>query len=139
MGTPLSIRVFLFRQVAVELRGQKAWRTCVLGEGKLAPTVPTTTTGTTSQTSATGSASLYDLPSPRYSPTSDGAAHESLDWDGVVKVMGSSGSSGSSAQAQGTDVGGFTAGSLTVKVSWGSFLPVLMHLLCCVSGWMFPL
>ncbi|TFK52166.1 hypothetical protein OE88DRAFT_1718201 [Heliocybe sulcata] len=35
-----TIRVFLYRQVTVAVRGQKAWRTSVLGEGKLRPVVP---------------------------------------------------------------------------------------------------
>ncbi|KLO05631.1 hypothetical protein SCHPADRAFT_1002801 [Schizopora paradoxa] len=36
------IRVFLLRQITVEVRGQKAWRTCVLGEGVMAPTASST-------------------------------------------------------------------------------------------------
>lgn len=33
-------RVYLMRQVAVEVRGQKAWRDTILGEGKLWPVPP---------------------------------------------------------------------------------------------------
>lgn len=35
-----TIRVFILRQITVEVRGQKAWRTCVLGEGVLEPCPP---------------------------------------------------------------------------------------------------
>lgn len=34
-GAAASVRVYLYRQITVEVRGQKAWRTCVLGEGVL--------------------------------------------------------------------------------------------------------
>ena len=40
------IRVFLLRQITVEVRGQKAWRTCVLGEGKISPSPPGPFAGT---------------------------------------------------------------------------------------------
>lgn len=131
------IRVFLFRQVTVEVRGQKAWRTCVLGEGKLAPTSPSGTIPAslsqfrsqeqtedsnmpnvpTQITQALPSSRLVpynqsfshssDLPTPRYCSNCDSNALESLDWDGVVKV---------DSNGMGTDVGGFTAGRLAVKV-----------------------
>ncbi|KAH8114445.1 hypothetical protein DFH11DRAFT_216694 [Phellopilus nigrolimitatus] len=39
-GVRQLIRVFLLRQIIVEVRGQRAWRTCVLGEGKLTPSPP---------------------------------------------------------------------------------------------------
>lgn len=35
-----TIRVFLLRQITVEVRGQKAWRNCILGEGKLSALPP---------------------------------------------------------------------------------------------------
>ena len=38
--TKYSVRVFLLRQIIVEVRGQRAWRTSVLGEGKLTPSPP---------------------------------------------------------------------------------------------------
>ncbi|KAL0960782.1 hypothetical protein HGRIS_005803 [Hohenbuehelia grisea] len=38
-----TIRVFLLRQIAVEVRAQKAWRNCTLGEGKLWPLPPRAT------------------------------------------------------------------------------------------------
>lgn len=34
------IRVFLLRQISVQVRGQKAWRNCTLGEGKIWPLPP---------------------------------------------------------------------------------------------------
>lgn len=37
------IRVYILRQIIVEVRGQKAWRTCVLGEGVMRPTSQLTT------------------------------------------------------------------------------------------------
>jgi hypothetical protein len=36
-----TIRVFLYRQVRAEIDGQRAWRTIVLGEGKLCALAPT--------------------------------------------------------------------------------------------------
>ncbi|KZT28393.1 hypothetical protein NEOLEDRAFT_1154611 [Neolentinus lepideus HHB14362 ss-1] len=53
-----TVRVFLYRQVTVAVRGQKAWRTAVLGEGKLRRVV-------------------------RYEE--DGQSQCSLDWDGEVR------------------------------------------------------
>lgn len=129
-GSPLSIRVFIFRQVSVEIRGQKAWRTCVLGEGKLAPTSPTgpppsfqtldQRPNISSSSSCSRAQFSHDLPAPRYCTGCDGTALESLDWDGMVKVQ---------SDTMGSDVGGFTAGRLAVKVrDFLFFLPFCPHL-----------
>ncbi|KAF9492018.1 hypothetical protein BDN71DRAFT_1509816 [Pleurotus eryngii] len=39
-STKPIIRVFLLRQISVQVRGQKAWRNCTLGEGKIWPLPP---------------------------------------------------------------------------------------------------
>lgn len=59
-----TVRVFLYRQVRAEIEGQRAWRTIILGEGKLAPLAPTAQF-------IESCASLDDI--------------ESLDWEGEVK------------------------------------------------------
>ena len=38
--TKALVRVFLLRQVSARVRGQKAWRNCVVGEGELWPVSP---------------------------------------------------------------------------------------------------
>ena len=55
-----TIRVFLLRQITVEVRGQKAWRTCVLGEGVLTPCPPGPSPGHDPRQSYT-----YPYPYPR--------------------------------------------------------------------------
>ncbi|RXW25356.1 hypothetical protein EST38_g505 [Candolleomyces aberdarensis] len=65
--TPPVIRVFLMRQVTVEIRGQKSWRNIVAGEGALSSVPP--------------------LMSSCYSPTSDACREsEHLDWEGDLRV-----------------------------------------------------
>ncbi|KAJ2917041.1 hypothetical protein MD484_g3397, partial [Candolleomyces efflorescens] len=65
--TPPTIRVFLMRQVTVEIRGQKSWRNIVAGEGTLSSVPPSM--------------------SSRYSPTSDICREsENLDWEGELRV-----------------------------------------------------
>ncbi|KDQ62638.1 hypothetical protein JAAARDRAFT_121787 [Jaapia argillacea MUCL 33604] len=61
VGKP-TVRVFLFRQVTAEVRKQKAWRICVIGEGELRPLPP-----------EESAHSPYQL------------ADECLDWEGEVK------------------------------------------------------
>lgn len=58
------IRVYLMRQITVDLRGQKAWRNVVLGEGTLSSVPP--------------------LMSSCYSPVSS-CREEHLDWEGELK------------------------------------------------------
>ncbi|KAJ8520674.1 hypothetical protein ONZ45_g2531 [Pleurotus djamor] len=79
------IRVFILRQISVEVRGQKAWRNCNIGEGTLTP-----------------------LPPPAGSRECLVAEGEektamNLDWEGEVRVN------------KDVDIGGFNAGKLAVK------------------------
>jgi hypothetical protein len=57
-GTAPVVRVFLYRQIIVEVRGQRVWRYCVLGEGKLRAVPP--------------------------SESPDDAGFATLDWEGEV-------------------------------------------------------
>jgi hypothetical protein len=58
------IRVYLMRQIALEFRGQKAWRNVVLGEGTLSSVPP--------------------LATSCYCPVSS-TREEHLDWEGELK------------------------------------------------------
>lgn len=108
-----SIRVYLLRQIIVEVRGQRAWRTTVLGDGKLSPSPPSHRPPTTyphlqptpsrpsmmRRASSTYSRGTSSQPDPTADPI------ESLDWDGTVRV-----SNPTEIQS-----GGFAAGNLVVK------------------------
>jgi hypothetical protein len=37
------MRVYLLRRIAIEVRGQRAWRDCILGEGGMRPVPPSAT------------------------------------------------------------------------------------------------
>ncbi|TDL22193.1 hypothetical protein BD410DRAFT_723376 [Rickenella mellea] len=64
-GRHRTIRVYLLRQIRVEVRGQRVWRTAVLGEGQLV-----------------GSPPQYDSDTTR----SGHETCEAMDWDGTVQV-----------------------------------------------------
>lgn len=118
-----SLRVFILRQIAVEVRGQRAWRTCVLGEGKLSPSPPGHEATQYSyphpivsrQISSAGNGSprpsfmrhreSISASIPWAGPSEDPDPIESLDWDGVVRVK----------NPKKIQVGGFVAGNLLVK------------------------
>ncbi|KAG2009995.1 hypothetical protein CC2G_012856 [Coprinopsis cinerea AmutBmut pab1-1] len=63
--TKSPIRVYLMRQVTVEVRGEKAFRNTVIGEGSLTAVPP--------------------LMSSCWSATSSDCAEEHLDWEGTLK------------------------------------------------------
>lgn len=82
------IRVYLLRQVAAKVHGQKAWRNVVLGEGKLSP---------------------LERP-PSWSPSAaeqrGGEDDYAMDWEGEVRCNSD------------VTNGSFTSGDLQVKVRW---------------------
>lgn len=107
-----TIRVFILRQITVEVRGQKAWRTCVLGEGVLEPCPPGL-----EDRHACHYPYPYARPHPhpqsttprRDSPApapADADPVEALNWTGRVRV----------ASPAGMQVGGFAAGALGLVV-----------------------
>lgn len=117
-----TIRVFILRQITVEVRGQKAWRTCVLGEGVLEPCSPGLEDRHAQCHSAYAYAYPYARPHPhphpdphpdpqsttprRDSPADAADPVEALNWTGRVRV----------ASPAGMQVGGFAAGALGLVV-----------------------
>lgn len=118
-----TVRVYILRQITVEVRGQKAWRTCVLGEGSVSPSAPAASSSASpayAQTQPPGrrqSTSSFSFagraaraarasasPSLELDPQSLNPV-DALDWDGTVRV----------ADPAGLQAGGFAAGNLVVK------------------------
>lgn len=112
-----TIRVFILRQITVEVRGQKAWRTCVLGEGVLEPCPPGP--GLEDRHAQCHYPDPYARPhrhphpqptttttSPRRDSPADADPVEALNWTGRVRV----------ASPAGMQVGGFAAGALGLVV-----------------------
>jgi hypothetical protein len=73
MSTTPIVRVFLYRQISVEIRGQRVWRTCVLGEG-----------------------ALHAVPPSQGRPF-DNQGYATLDWEGEVRCEEDPGAGGFNA------------------------------------------